>query len=225
MKNKLLTTGTILLAVVSALPSANSAAPAKRTLLETPPPKTWYKLDQFARFENSEGLPAVSASAIGIYLDVFWQGMSLVKSPDIPLLPGVEFNSPPNCAAYSKLDLITLQQGQPSMMTNYPDSTIDHLDLKSFYYACAVGSEETVLGVPVACTIFIEGYADDQSTKPTVSQSFKYIPSGLSTVMFEAKVDPEFKGLKNVKFFVSNDTTVAALIDSVRYTVYSDKQF
>lgn len=97
-------------------------------------PKTWYSLDQLARFDNSAGLPLVAASPIGIYLDIFWQGMSLAQTGGLQNIAIVVPNSPPNVAAYSALDLVTVQQGQPSMMTNYADSTIDNFDLKSIYY-------------------------------------------------------------------------------------------
>jgi hypothetical protein len=222
MMNKLFTIGTILTALASALPSASPEAGVTKSTLA----KTWYKLDQLARFENSVGLPAVAASPIGIYLDVFWQGMSLVQTTGLTSIAGVVANSPLNYAAYSKLDLVTLTQGQPSMMTNYEDSTIDHLDLKSFYYGCALGSEASVAGVPKACTVSIKGYTDDKGTKLVAQQSFGFKPTGTSAQMVKANVDAsKFKGLKRVDFFVSNDLLVAGLIDTVSYTVYSDKKF
>jgi hypothetical protein len=222
MMNKLFTIGTVLTALASALPSASPEAGVSKST----PAKTWYKLDQLARFENSVGLPAVAASPIGIYLDVFWQGMSLVETTGLTSIAGVVANSPLNYAAYSKLDLVTLTQGQPSMMTNYEDSTIDHLDLKSFYYGCALGSEASVAGVPTACTVSIKGYADDKGTKLVAQQSFGFKPTGTSAQMVKANVDAwQFKGLKRVDFFVSNDLLVAGLIDTVSYTVYSDTKF
>jgi len=39
----------------------------------------------------------------------------------------------------------------------------------------------------------------------------------------KASVSSKFKDLKRVNFFVSNDVTTAALIDTVSYTVYSEK--
>jgi hypothetical protein len=111
------------------------------------------------------------------------------------------------------------------MMTNYQDSTIDHLDLKSFYYGCALGAQASVAGVPLACTVSIKGYADDKGTKLVAQQSFGFKPSGTSAQMVKAIVDTKFKGLKRVDFFVSNDLLTAGLIDTVSYTVYSDKKF
>ncbi|KAF2028332.1 hypothetical protein EK21DRAFT_90750 [Setomelanomma holmii] len=215
MFSQLLAASTAFLAIASALPQKS-----------TTPAKSWYPLDQLARFENAEGLPLVAASPINIYLDVFWQGMSLVQTGGVQNVAFVEPNSPPNCAAYSKLDLATVQQGQPSMTTNYADSTIDHFDLHSFYFGCALGTQASVLGVPQSCTVSIKGYEDDQATKLVTEQSFSFSVGVLQTnaQMVKASVSSKFKDLKRVNFFVSNDATTAALIDTVSYTVYSDKK-
>lgn len=221
MLNNVLAISTVLTALASALPSASPEA----GVVKGTPAKTYYKLDQLARFENSVGLPAVAVAPIGIYLDIFWQGMSLVESTGLSSIAGPVPNSPPNVAAYSKLDVATLIQGQPSMMTNYQDSTVDHLDLKYFYYGCAVASQASLVGLPATCTVSVKGYADDKGTKLVAQQSFGYKPTGTSAQMLKASVDGRFKGLKRVDFFVTNDALTAALIDTVSYTVYSEKKF
>ncbi|KAF2639666.1 hypothetical protein P280DRAFT_44758 [Massarina eburnea CBS 473.64] len=109
------------------------------------------------------------------------------------------------------------------MTVDYADSTIDHFDLKSFYYGCAVGSEVSVVGVPLACTVTVKGYADTQKTKLTASQSFGF-EVGLLQVeaqMKKASLGKGFVGVRVVEFFVSNELVTAALIDTVEYTVYS----
>lgn len=83
--------------------------------------------------------------------------MSLVQTSGLQSLAIVEPNSPDNYAAYSKLDVATVAQGQPSMTTTYADSTIDRFDLKSVYYGCALGTQESVLGVPQSCVVSIKG--------------------------------------------------------------------
>ncbi|KAF9701116.1 hypothetical protein EKO04_001165 [Ascochyta lentis] len=206
MLNKLMIVGSALLATTSALTQA----------------KTWYSLDQLARFENSVGLPAVAASPIGIYLDLFWQGMSLVQTGGIQNLAIVAPNSPGNYAAYSALDVATVTQGQPSMMANYPDSTIDHFDLKSFYYGCSAATQASVAGLPLSCTITIKGYADDKAQKLVATQSFAFnVGLQTSAQMIKANVNSKFKGLKRVDYFVDNALIKAGLIDTVSYTVYS----
>jgi hypothetical protein len=194
------------------------------------------QLDQSARFENTDGLPLVAASPIGIYLDLFWQGMSLAQTSGLTNVLGVVPNSPPNAAAFSSLDLTTVTQGQPSMRTNYRDSNIDHFDLGYFYYGCTVAAQVSVVGVPKSCTITIKGYTDDNGSNLVAQQSFSYTAgssggllggllggTGLKTSaqMTKAVVDPKFKNLKRVDFSVSDPLITAALIDSVGYTVYS----
>lgn len=192
--------------------------------------KTWYSLEQLARFDNADGLPLIAASPIGIYLDIFWQGMSLAQTGGLQNLAIVVPNSPPNVAAYSALDLATVQQGQPSMMTNYADSTVDHFDLKSFYYGCSSASQASVAAVPVSCTVTIKGYADDAARQLVATQSFAFtVGSGTllqtSAQMLKANVNNKFRGLKKVDFFVDNNLLKAGLIDTVSYTVYSNKKF
>jgi hypothetical protein len=215
MMNKLFAASTAMMAVASALPTESKTTSSKQ----------WYSLDQLARFENAPGLPLVAASPIGIYLDLFWQGMSLAQTGGVQNLVIVVPNSPSNVAAYSATDLATLQQGQPAMTTNYGDSTIDHFDLYSFYYGCALSAQASVLGVPQSCTISIKGYADDQATKLVAEQSFQFTVGLLqaNAQMQKANVNSKFKDLKRVNFFVSNDVLVTGLIDTVSYKVYSDK--
>ena len=84
---------------------------------------------------------------------------------------GVTPNSPPNLAAYSATDLATVQQGQPAMVTNYADSTVDHFDLFSFYYGCSSSTQGSAAALPAACVITVKGYADDAATNLVASQS------------------------------------------------------
>jgi hypothetical protein len=62
---------------------------------------TWYSLSQLARFDNDDnGLPLVAIEPINIYDDIYWQGMSLVEVALDGTAPGLDPNSPSNCAAY-----------------------------------------------------------------------------------------------------------------------------
>lgn len=208
--------------------STRAASPAVVVSSSAPsatPSTAWSTLDQLARFDNADGLPIVAFSPINTYLDIFWQGMSLAKTAGLQNLAIVKPNSPDNYAAFSRLNLATLPQGQPAMTVNYPDSTIDHFDLNSFYYGCALSTQASVAGVPVSCTISIKGYSDDAGKQLVAEQSFWFSVGllQLSTQMVKANVDAKFKGLKRVNFFVTNDLTTAALIDTVSYKVYSTK--
>lgn len=173
------------------------------------------------QFDNDNGIPVVAAAPINIYQDILWNGMSLVQTPGTTGTPGVQSNSPPNYAAYSALDLATVEQGQPSMRVNYADSTIDHFDLKSFYYGCVVASQVSLLGIPTACTITVTAYSDADGANQVATQSFNYKAGALTTQMQLATLGKGFTGVKKIDFDVSNDLLTAALIDTVSYVVYS----
>lgn len=104
-----------------------------------------------------------------------------------------------------------------------PGSNIDHFDLNSFYYGCALSTAVSVLGVPTTCTISVKGYADDAGTQLVASQDYCYTVSllNLSTQMVKATLDASFKNLKKVTYSVTNGLTTAGLIDTVSYNVYS----
>ena len=211
MLSKLFCVGTAIFTTASAVPQA----------------KKWYSLDQVARFDNIAGVPGVAVSPIGIYDDIFWQGMSLAQTSGLQNLIIVVPNSPPNVAAYSALDVVTVTQGQPAMTVNYADSTVDHFSLKSFYYGCSSATQVSIAAKPLSCTISIKGYADDKATQLLASQSFDFEVALLQTnaQQLKANVDWRFKNLKRVEFFVSDDVVTAGLIDTVSYTVYSDRSF
>ena len=71
------------------------------------------------------------------------------------------------------------------------------------------------------------GYADDKATQLAVSQNLGFEVALLQTnaQQLKADVDWRFKNLKRVDFFVSDDAVTAPLIDTVSYTVYSDRNF
>jgi hypothetical protein len=73
--------------------------------------------------------------------------------------------------------------------------------------------------------VTIKGYKDDLAKELVAEQKFGFATKLLQTTaqMVKADVDWRFKGLKRVEFFVSNDALTAGLIDTVSYTVYSDK--
>jgi hypothetical protein len=177
------------------------------------------------QFETAPGLPALAVAPINLYLDIFWNGMSLVETIN-PLVTGVVANSPLNYAAFSTLDVATVQQGQPAMTVNYADSTVDHFDLKSFYYGCALGSEASVAGVPLPCMITVRGYSDYNGEDLVATQNFDYKVGflQLQTQMQKAVLSSGFKGVKKVEFDVSDELITAGLIDTVFYTVYSTER-
>jgi hypothetical protein len=55
-------------------------------------------LPQLARFDNDDGLVLVPDAPVNVYLDIFWQGMSLMTQGLDAV--GVEPNSPSNYIGY-----------------------------------------------------------------------------------------------------------------------------
>lgn len=208
--------------LVSAAPTGSSGSSSSSWPSTT---TTWYSLPQLARFENdANGVPLVAVAPINLYLDIFWQGMSLTMTTAASALSGIVVNSPLNCAAYGAGDTATITQGTPSMTVNYADSTIDHFDLKSFYFACAVGAEASAAGAPLACKVTVTGKAKDGSVK--AKQSFSFAPTGLSANQVQAVLSKDFVSLYTAEFSTDTGATTTAsatLIDTVSYTVYSDK--
>ncbi|KAF2674293.1 hypothetical protein BT63DRAFT_6662 [Microthyrium microscopicum] len=87
--------------------------------------------------------------------------MSLVQTQGEQLIvTGVIPNTQNNMAAFSALDTATVLEGTAAMTTVYPDSTIDHFDLYSFYYACSSATQTSLLGLPLSCTITASAYTD-----------------------------------------------------------------
>jgi hypothetical protein len=151
--------------------------------------------------------------------------MSLVEEMGSPSPLLLVANSPPNAAAFSTLDVATVAQGQPSMTVNYSDSTIDHFDLKSFFFGCVLATQVSILGKPISCTVTVKGYKDVGKKELAGSQTFSFDAGLLQTQAQMVKADVKygygFEGVKHVDFFVSQPATTAAVIDTVSYVVYS----
>lgn len=165
MMNKFFTAGAAILAVASANPIASP---------QISPIQPFFALPQSARFDNDQGLPGVAASPIGIYDDIYWQGFSLAITGSVQNVFIVEPNTGSNLAAFARNDLATISQGQPAMTVNYADSTIDHFDLSSFYYACVYATEASIAAKPQSCTLTIRGYKDDAAKQLVAEQSFDF---------------------------------------------------
>jgi len=113
------------------------------------------------------------------------------------------------------------------MTVQYTGSTIKYFHLDSFYYGCAIVSEESAVGVLATCTITIEGY-NQAGTSVAGPQTFTFSSTGLSSQMDLAVVESAFQQeeLYDVTFAVAGTGVDAALtadiggfIDTVKYTV------
>ena len=174
-----------------------------------------------SQFDNDVGTPVVAVGPINIYLDILWKGMSLVETSASSTqdLPGVIPNSPPNCAAFAPGDTATTLQGTPEMTAVYDDSTISNFTLDSFFYGCVLGSEESEAGDPMSCTITLTGFSS--SGKQIAKQDFSFAADGLQQQMIEA-FPKDFIQVQYITFIIqAPNATLAALIDSVSFNLFS----
>ena len=145
--------------------------------------------------------------------------MSLVETLGTSALPGLTPNSEPNLAAFSPKNVATLLQGTPEMTTVYDDSTVKSLTLDSFFYGCALGAEESLVSLPLSCSITVTGF--NSSGKQAAKQPFPFVADGLQQQMIEAKPS----GFTQVQYIIfaltATNTSTVALIDTVKYTVFS----
>ncbi|CAA9960411.1 hypothetical protein PTMSG1_03813 [Pyrenophora teres f. maculata] len=219
-----------------------SALMAATTALPNVVAPTYYSAyRQLACFDSLTG-PPVALTQIGQYLDLFFQGIYLVPTLDLPIQPGVKPNTPSNMAGYNLINLATLN-GPPTITTQNAAGNVDFFDLESFYYGCVIPTQETIASLPVSCDITVTGYSDTAGTLKTCQQTFEYRVDGVvSTIiggtpigsqpvtvsqeMVKATLGAKFKGLRKVVFSVNGRSLVsplltAALLDSVLYTSYT----
>jgi hypothetical protein len=150
------------------------------------------------------------------YQGLSWSGFSLGKTIPLQTLAIVKPNTPSNLAAFGGL----LGGGSGSISST--GTSIDHFDLNSFYFGCALSTVTSVIGVPASCTITVKGYTDDAGTQLAGQQDFCYTVNtlSLSTQMVQGTLPATFKNLRRVTYTVSGLAT-AGLIDTVAYTAYS----
>ena len=111
------------------------------------------------QFENADIPPVVAAKPVGIYLDAYYNGMEGI-APAAPATAGIRQQSPLNEIGYGNTSLPTVLQGQPSITSVYPDSTVDFLDLISFYFGCVIGLRNSQAAPPPNCAVSHSRFLD-----------------------------------------------------------------
>ena len=94
----------------------------------------------------------MAAKPVGIYLDLAYRGFE-GSAPVTGMVTGIRAQSPLNSIAYGNTTIPTTAEGQPSITTVYPDSTVQFFDLISFYFACALGLRNSVAAEPEKCEV------------------------------------------------------------------------
>lgn len=145
----------------------------------------WWSISlQFEGYPKA--LPVAAGSPVGIYLDVEYPGMVVAAAP-LDTVSGVKPESPDNYVAYTAAGTATILEGQPAMTIVFSDSTFDYLALKSFYFGCVVGLENSEVALLTGCSVTIE--CIDSQQKSVAKQSFDFKLTGAAVQdMVQAKV-------------------------------------
>ncbi|TKA51589.1 hypothetical protein B0A55_12553, partial [Friedmanniomyces simplex] len=135
-------------------------------------------------------------------------------------LAGVKPQSAPNVVAFDAIAAAT--EGDPSILADFDDSTVDSFNLQSFYFGCVVANAETAASVPVDCSITITGYRNGGEV---ASQDADFTTGSLLTLvanMDKVTLSSEFSNVDKVTFAIDGvlDSTLdAVLFDNFAYDV------
>lgn len=69
------------------------------------------------------------------------------------------------------LPALTHPIGDPAITLDFTDSETVAYDLLSFFFGCALGTEENVSSEPVNCTFTLTGYGPLPSTRKRVTRA------------------------------------------------------
>jgi len=208
-------------------PHTTTAHTTTTTHSSASPTATLNSFSYDATFDDIEAVtPVVSGATqfINTYDSLFFQAFTLAATNNVNTV-GLIPNSEANYATFGTQS--EASQGTAELTVDYVGSTIEYFHLDSFYYGCAVVSEESAAGVLTACTITIEGY-NQAGNVVAGPQTFTFDPTGLSSQMDLAVVESAFQNeeLYDVTFAVAGTAlaglttdVTAGVIDTVKYTV------
>jgi len=160
-------------------------------------------------------VPVASLQPIGTYKGLNWDGFNVI---DVSLAPtGVAAQSKPNVAVQ-----YILSTGLDNTATLKPASSkTTYFSLQSFYFGCVASSQETVAGVPLACSLTLTG---KRNGKTVVTQDISFTPAGLLTSPMKKQT---FAGLwtnvDEVDFQLDGLLAAATsvLYDNVQFTTFT----
>ena len=143
--------------------------------------------------------PTGPTQPIGTYKTLNFPGINLntfLSTSPIGVVP----QSGDKTALFNLETQIIDLAGGPAITVVNDGSTTKFFSLPSFYYGCAVASQEGLAGVPASCNLVVGGYTT--AGKPVASQTFPYTFTSKRQGMILAKPGSQFqnKNLKNVIF-------------------------
>jgi hypothetical protein len=156
-----------------------------------------------------------SLQPIGTYKGLNWDGFNVI---DVSLAPvGVAPQTEPNVAVQ-----YILSTGLDNTATLKPASSkTTYFSLQSFYFGCVASSQETVAGVPLACSLTLTG---KRKGKTVVTQDISFSPTGLLTSKMKKQTFAgAWTNVDEVDFQLDGLTAAATsvLYDNVLFTTFT----
>jgi hypothetical protein len=116
-----------------------------------------------------------------------------------------------------------LSEGLDSTATLSPASDkTTYFSLQGFYFGCVAGTQETVAGLPVACTLTLTG---KRKGKVVVTQDISFSPTGLLVSDMKKQVFAgAWTNVDEVDFKQTgllSAATTGVLYDNVQYTTFT----
>jgi len=93
--------------------------------------------------------------------------------------------------------------------------------LSSFYFGCVASSQETIAGVPIACSITVTGIRNGATV---ATENFSFTPVGLLSKMEKVTFSAgAWKAVDEVQFTQTTllSTAISVLYDNLQYTTIS----
>lgn len=130
---------------------------------------------------------------------------------------GVAAQSKPNVAVQ---DILTTSLDNTATLKPASSKTT-YFSLQSFYFGCVASSQESVVGVPLACSLTLTG---KRKGKTVVTQKISFSPSGLLTSpMKKQTFAGAWSSVDEVDFKQTSALAAATgvLYDNVQFTTFT----
>jgi hypothetical protein len=153
---------------------------------------------------------------IGTYKGLTWDGFNVINVGLAPV--GVTAQTKPNVAVQ-----YILSTGLDNTATLKPASSkTTYFSLQSFYFGCVASTQETVAGVPLACSLKLTG---KRKGKTVVTQDISFTPANLLTSpMIKQTFAGAWTNVDEVDFQLNGLLAAAAtgvLYDNVQFTTFT----
>ena len=140
-----------------------------------------------------------------------------------PLLAGLNPQSRPNVLAY---DIVDSLRSAHELRTDYDDSTTSSFNFKSFYFGCVVTNVETLLSLPLSCSVKLTGYRNGEQVA-FQEADFSTPLLQLTANMDKVELNNGFCDVDRVTFETAGglveSVLAAVLMDNFEYTTISSK--